>query len=59
MGKLGDFEQVAGQTAHELTRSVAVIEAVAQTLHMAEQILPDVRLHTDAEGVAPVADNII
>ena len=59
MGELGDFEQVAGQTAHELTRAVAVIEAVAQTLHMAEQILPDVRLHTDAEGVAPVADNVI
>ena len=59
MGELGDFEQVAGQTAHELARAVAVIEAVAQTLHMAKQILPDVRLHADAKGVAPVADNII
>ena len=59
MGKLCDLEQVDGQTAHELTGAVSVIEIVAQTLHMTEQILTDICLYPDAEGMSPVADHIV
>ena len=57
MRQLRDFKKVAGQAAHELAGAVAVVKFVAEGLHVPEQIPPDVRLDTDAEGVTPVADD--
>ena len=58
VGKLGDVEEVRRQAAHELACAVAVKVVKAQLLHMAEQVPANVRLHQDAEGVAPVANDI-
>ena len=57
MGQLCDLEQVRGQTAHQLSGAVFVVVFKAQLLQVAEEILPDIRLHADAEGVAPVGDH--
>ena len=54
VGQLRQFKQVAGQAAHQLAGAVAVVEVEAQLLNVAVQIAADIRLHADAEGVAPV-----
>ena len=59
VGKLRDLEEVARQPAHELARAVVVKKAHVQLLHMNEEVAADVRLHADAEGVAPVGDDIV
>ena len=59
VGQLRQLEQVGGQAAHQLSRAVAVIEIEAQRLHMMEQVAADIRLHTNAEGVAPVGDDVV
>ncbi len=59
VSQLRDVEEVCGQAAHELTGAVAVVVVKAQLLHVAEQVPADIRLHQDAEGVAPVADDIL
>ena len=59
VGQLRDVKEVRGQAAHQLARAVAVKVAEAQILHVPEQVLADVRLHPDAEGVAPVGDDIV
>ena len=59
VGQLRQLEQVGGQAAHQLSRAVAVIEIEAQRLHMMEQVAADIRLHPDAEGVAPVGDDVV
>ena len=58
VGQLRDVEQVRRQAAHQLAGTVAVVVVEAQLLHVAEQVLADVRLHQDAEGVAVIADDI-
>ena len=57
VGQLRQLEQVAGQPGHQLAGAVLVVKIKAQILHMAEQILPDVRLYPDAEGVAVICHN--
>ena len=59
VSKLRDLKKVAGQAAHELAGAVAVIKVITEALHMAEQVAPDVGLDADAEGVAPVGDDVI
>ena len=54
VGQLRQFKQVTGQAAHQLAGAVAVVEVEAQLLNVAVQIAADIRLHADAEGVAPV-----
>ena len=54
VGQLRHLEQVAGQAAHQLAGTVLVVEVKAQLLHMVVQVAADIRLHPDAEGVAPV-----
>ena len=54
VGQLRQFKQVTGQAAHQLAGAVAVVEVEAQLLNVAAQIAADIRLHADAEGVAPV-----
>ena len=58
VGQLRDVEEVRRQAAHELPGAVFVVVVEAQLLHVAEEVVADVRLHQDAEGVAPVADDI-
>ena len=55
VGQFRHLEQIGGQAAHQLAGAVAVVEVEAQLLHMAKQIPADIRLHPDAEGVAPIA----
>ena len=59
VGQLRDLKELAGETAHEDASAVAVKVPAVQLLHVAEEIPPDVGLHQDAEGVAPVADDIL
>ena len=59
VGQLRQLEKIGGQAAHQLAGTVAVIEIKAQRLHMMEQIPADIRLHPDAEGMAPVGDDIV
>jgi hypothetical protein len=59
VSQLRDVEEVGGEAAHELAGAVLIEIAEAQLLHMAEKVPADVGLHQDAEGVAPVADNVI
>ena len=54
VGQLRQLKQVTGQAAHQLAGAVAVVEVEAQLLNVAVQIAADIRLHADAEGVAPV-----
>ena len=58
VGQLRNVEQVRRQPAHELAGAVAVKIVKGQLLHVAEQVPADIRLHQDAEGMAPVADDI-
>ena len=48
-------KEVGGQAAHQLAGAVAVIEGKAHVLHVVEEVAADIGLHTDAEGVTPVA----
>ena len=59
MGKFRDFEQIAGQTAHEIAGAYFVVEFEVQCLQMTEQICTDICLHPDAERMAPVGHDII
>ena len=59
VGQLRDLKELAGEAAHEDAGAVAVKVAAVQLLHVAEEVPPDVGLHQDAEGVAPVADDIL
>ena len=54
VGQLRQLEEVGSQPAHELASAVLVIEIEAHLLHVAEQVPADVRLHPNAEGMAPV-----
>ena len=59
VGQFRQVEQVGGQSAHQLSGAVPVIEIKSQVLHMGEQIPANVRFYPDAEGVAPVTDDIV
>ncbi len=59
MGELGDIEEVSGQTAHQLSGTVPVVVVEAQLLHMPEEVVTDISLHQDAEGMPPIADNVM
>ena len=59
VSQLRQVKQIAGEAAHQLAGAVGVIEVEAQLLHMPEQILPDIRLHPDTEGMTVVADDVI
>ena len=59
MGKLRDLEEVARQSAHELTRAVMVKKADVQLLHVNEEVAADIRLYADTERVPPVGDHIV
>ena len=59
VGQLRDLKEVGGQAAHQHAGAVIVIEIKAQLLHMVEKVPADIRLHPDAEGVAPVEHHIV
>ena len=52
--QLRHLKEVAGQAAHQLAGAVPVVEIEAQLLHVVIEVPPDIGLHADAEGVAPV-----
>ena len=58
VGQLRDVEEVRRQAAHELAGAVLVVVVEAQLLHVAEEVVADIRLHQDAEGVAPITDHV-
>ena len=43
---------------HQLAGAVAVIEVKAESLHMAEQIPPNIRFHADTKRMSPVTNHI-
>ena len=57
VGKLGNFEQVASDPAHELAGTVLIIKAEGELLHMGEQVPADVGLDAYPQHVAPVGDD--
>ena len=59
MGQFCQLKQVCRQPAHQLPCPVGIVKVIAQLLHMAKQILTNVRLHPDAEGMAEIADDIV
>ena len=59
VGQLRDVEKFRRHPAHKVSGAVFVIKAEGKGLQMGEQVLPDVRLHQHAEGVAPVAHHVL
>ena len=57
VGQLCQFKQVGGQPGHQLAGAVFIVKIEAHLLHVGEQVLADVRLHPDAEGVAEIGHN--
>ena len=59
VSKLRQLEQIGGEPGHELAGAVLVIVVAAELLHMGEQILADIRLHPDAEGVTVIGHDVV
>ena len=59
VGQLRQLEKIGGQTAHQLAGAVFVVKIEAHSLHMAEQIPADIRLHPDTEGVAIICHDVV
>ena len=59
VGQLCDLEQISGQTAHQFSCSVFVIEFKIQRLKLMEQRRADVRLNMHPEGVSQIGHEII
>ena len=59
VGHLGDFKQIARHPRQQLARLVPVEKREVQTLHMGEQVVPEVRLDPHAEHVPPVGDDVV
>ena len=59
VSKLRQLKQIRRQPAHQLAGAVAVIVVEGQLLHMPEQVPADIRLHQNAEGMAPVGNDIV
>ena len=59
VGQLRNVEELRRHPAHQVAGAVFVIKAEGEGLQVAKQVPADVRLHQDAEGVAPVADHVL
>ena len=59
VGQLRDVEELPGHPAHEMAGAVLVVEPEGEGLDVGEEVPADIRLHPDAEGVAPVADHVL
>ena len=58
VGQFGQIEKVAGQTAHQLTGTVLIVEIKTHFLHFGEQILADVGFDPNAEGMSPIGNDV-
>ena len=59
VGQLRDVKELGGHAAHEVAGAVFVVEAEGEGLKVGEEILADIGLHQHAEGMAPVADDVL
>ena len=59
VGKLGYLEKVAGESAHDRARAIAVKVVEGKLLHMGKQILTHLRLYQNAHLMADDRDYIV
>ena len=55
--QLGDVKQIRRHAGHEQTRSILVVEAEAQLLHMRKDCRAHIRLDVNARQVSQIGDN--
>ena len=55
--QLGDIKQIRRHAGHEQTRSILVVEAEAQLLHMRKDCRAHIRLDVNARQVSQIGDN--
>ena len=58
MSQFTHLKQVAGHTGHDPAGLMVIVEPEGQLLQMAEQILPHLRLHLDADQMAVILNEI-